>query len=171
MMTYFYFIIITTIKLRRYKSFNDTNPLNFPFVQMFTSQYSGLVFLLFLATERMEDFWLKYVLLGLPFLPQWRPSFLSGVSWDICMNKSIMYLEVQHYFMKHSECFPLLQHSPQLKTTSSTNLSLLPQLHFLLLHHTKPSIPSHPQTILSPGYLSQLLSTLKISVCQLPFLP
>jgi len=67
--------------------------------------------------------------------------------------------------MRCSGCFPPLQHSLQLKTTSLTNSSLLPQPHVLLLHHTGSGTLVHPQMVLSPSlpvYLSQLLSILKL---------
>lgn len=87
------------------------------------------------------------------------------------MNKSVAYLEMQ---IISWDALDVIHSFCTASTTSSTNSSLIPQPHVLLLHHTVSSIFDHPHMVLSPSiflpvYLTQPLSTLKLS--SVPFLP
>lgn len=87
---------------------------------MLTSQYPGLVFPLFLPTERMEEFWLNYLLSGLPLFLQWMPFFYQVFLGTFAWIKALCFQRCQFISWDAVDVF----HS--FSTTSSSKQPLPP---------------------------------------------
>lgn len=158
MVTYFFFIIFTMTELRRYKSFNGTNPLNFAFVQIFTSQFLNLVYLLFPFTERNRELLSEVsdTLSGPPLFSQWKaPSFTPFFFFFFSQVFLGTFAWINNFVFRSTGLFNEILwvfSTPSTQLPAQNNLFPNPACspHVQLFHHTGSSFLADPQMVLSP---------------------